>query len=203
LKRICGLKIAGILLAGGLSSRMGQDKATLLLEQKTLLSRNVSLLSALNLSDVFVSGDYQGFQCINDNFPSLGPVGGLQACVEKLFDHYDALFVIPVDMPLLTKKEGEELLEQYKQFPQGVFYEKATFPMILPLTTQLKNHLIEAVNSSEKKHRSLYRLIKTVKLQPINYQLDNYFRFQNSNTPEEWANCLETFKALNEAKDQS
>lgn len=197
------MKIAGIILAGGLSSRMGQDKATLLLEQKTLLTRNVSLLSALNLSGIFVSGDYQGFQCIKDIHPSLGPIGGLQACVETLFEDHDAIFVLPVDMPLLTKNECLTLLEQFKQFHQGVFYQQATFPMILPLTEQLKSYLAEVVNSSENKHRSLYRLIKTVKLQPINYQLENNFRFQNSNTPQEWADCLETFKALNETKDQS
>ena len=96
------MKIAGIILAGGLSTRMAQDKATLLLGKKTLLARNVSLLSALNLNDVFVSGDYQGFQCIQDLHTSLGPIGGLHACVEMLFNDFDALFVIPVDMPLLS-----------------------------------------------------------------------------------------------------
>ena len=146
---------------------MGQDKATLLLEKQTLLARNVMLLSALNLSDVFVSGEYQGFQCIKDIHPSLGPIGGLQACVETLFGKYDALFVVPVDMPLLTEIECLTLLQHFKQFQEGVFYEQVTFPMILPLNKQLKNYLTDVLNSSENKHRSLYRLIKTVKLQPI------------------------------------
>lgn len=195
------MKIAGIILAGGLSTRMGQDKATLLLEKQTLLKRNVALLSKLNLSSIFVSGNYQGFQCIKDIHSSLGPIGGLHACVEILLGEYDALFVVPVDMPLLTTAEFLTLLEQFNEYPEGVFYEQVTFPMILPLTQQLKNYLTEVINSSENKHRSLYRLIKTVKLQPIKYQLENYFRFQNSNTPKQWANCLETFKALNETKD--
>lgn len=192
------LKVVGIVLAGGLSSRMGQDKAQLLLAEQTLLTRNVSLLSALNLTDVFVSGLYEGFRCIEDINPTLGPIGGLEACVDVLHNDHDALFIIPVDMPLLGVDECRYLLQAFKQFPQGVYYEQATFPMIIPLTTQLKEYLTEAIASPHNRQRSLYRLLKTLKLQPINYQTEHSYRFQNSNTPEEWADCLETFHALKE-----
>ena len=195
------MKIAGIILAGGLSTRMAQDKATLVLGKKTLLARNVSLLSALNLNDVFVSGDYQGFQCIQDLHTSLGPIGGLHACVEMLFNDFDALFVIPVDMPLLSDGECQYLLKKFKAFPQGVYYEKATFPIILPMTVQLKKYFTEVLNTQENKHRSLYRLLTTLKVQAVKYQVANHFRFQNSNTPKEWADCLETYQALNETKE--
>lgn len=197
------MRIAGVILAGGLSTRMGQDKATLLLEKKTLLTRNMTLLSALNLSDNFVSGEYEGFQYIPDIDSSSGPIGGIHACVETLFNEFDALFIIPVDMPLLTSIECLTLLEKFKSFQEGVFYEKALFPMILPLTNELKAYLKNILNSKEYKQRSIYRLIKTIGLQSIKLQTKNSFRFQNSNTPQEWADCLETFKALNETKDQS
>ena len=197
------MRIAGVILAGGLSTRMGQDKATLLLEKKTLLTRNMTLLSALNLSDNFVSGEYEGFQYIPDIESSSGPIGGIHACVETLFNEFDALFIIPVDMPLLTSVECLTLLEKFKNFQEGVFYEKALFPMILPLTNELKAYLENILNSKEYKHRSIYRLIKTIGLQSIKLQTENSFRFHNSNTPQEWADCLETFKTLNETKDQS
>ncbi|WP_051143736.1 molybdenum cofactor guanylyltransferase [Psychromonas hadalis] len=192
------MKIAGIVLAGGLSSRMGQDKAQLMMAEKTLLQRAVTLLGTLDLSHVFVSGAYVGFDCIEDHQVALGPIGGLHACVEQLFIEYDALFIVPVDMPLLGNEQCKWLLEQFKNHPQGVFYEHATFPMILPLTVLLKNYLAEVLSSSNNKQRSLYRLLKTVKLQPINYQIETCFRFQNSNTPEQWADCLQTYQALKE-----
>ena len=195
------MKVAGIVLAGGLSSRMGEDKAQLVLAKQTLLTRNVSLLSTLKLADIFVSGLYKGFQCIEDVFPLQGPIGGINACVTSLFYDYDALFIMPVDMPLLGTDECEFLLQQFNIYSQGVFYEHATFPMIIPLTAQLKEYLSEAITSPHNKQRSLYRLLKTLKLQPINYQKEVSFRFQNSNTPEEWNSCLETYHTLNKAKD--
>jgi len=197
------VKVAGIVLAGGLSSRMGVDKAQLLLEKQTLLSRNVSLLSALSLSDIFVSGLYNGFQCIEDINPSLGPLGGIHACVDRLYNDYDALFVIPVDMPLLGADECSYLMQQFAKYPQGTFYEQSTFPMLLPLTVQLQNYLLEALASPHNKQRSLYRLLKTLKLQPISYQISESFRFQNSNTPEQWADCLETYHSIKESKEIS
>ena len=195
------MKITGIVLAGGLSSRMGKDKAQLLLAEQTLLTRNVTLLSRLGLTDTFVSGQYPDFQCIQDINHQSGPIGGLHACVEYLYQKAGALFIVPVDMPLLTEIECQNLLQQFIKYPQGVFYEHATFPMILPVTSELKEYLSEALASPHNRHRSLYRLLKTLKLQPISYQTESYFRFQNSNTPEEWDKCLATYHALKSNKE--
>jgi len=195
------LKIAGIVLAGGLSSRMGQDKAQLVLAQQTLLERNVTLLSSLGLSDIFVSGQYDGFQCIEDINPALGPIGGLHACSQFLYKQYDAMFIIPVDMPLLGDVECLHLLQQFINYPQGVFYGQAIFPMIVPLTTELNEYLSQALASPHNKQRSLYRLLNTLKLQAITTPQAQNFRFQNSNTPQEWADCLETYHALKSTKE--
>ena len=195
------MKIAGIVLAGGSSSRMGQNKAQLLFDNETLLARNVALLSSLALPAVFVSGQYDGVQCIADLSPSLGPLGGLHACSEFLYKQYDAMFITPVDMPLLGKAECVYLLQQFISYPQGVFYEHATFPMIVPLTMALKDYLADVLTSPHSKQRSLYRLLKTLKLQAISYPIAQRFRFQNSNTPEELLACLATYHALKNSEE--
>lgn len=194
------MKIAGIVLAGGLSSRMGQDKAQLQLAKRTLLSRAVSLLGNLKLKQIFVSGQYPQYASIADIYPRLGPLGGMHACVEKLYGSFDALFIVPVDMPLLSAVHCNFLLNEFRQHPQGVFYDQVTFPMILPLNQRLKEYLEEALVSPYKKQRSLYCLLKTLKIQSVNYPQQHDFHFQNSNTPEEWQTCLKMHAVLYQRK---
>jgi len=195
------LKIAGIVLAGGLSSRMGQDKALLQLEEQTLLTRSLQLLASLNLAQLFVSGNYRDFNCIPDRQQEMGPIGGIEACVSQLFDKFDALFIIPVDMPLLSTTECKQLLNEYQHKQQGVFSKKFTFPMILPLNLQLKEYLSEILTSPHKKDRSLFRLLETLNISTVDYSQQQFFRFQNSNTPQEWQNCLKTYNKLHITKD--
>ena len=195
------MKIAGIVLAGGLSSRMGQDKAKLQLAEQTLLTRAVDLLGRLDINKTFVSGDYPDFDFITDIHQHLGPIGGLHACVEALYDDYDALFILPVDMPLMGETQCAYLLSEFKNHPQGVFYEQANFPMILPLTLSLKNYLTEALASAQNKDRSLYRLLNRLKIQPVNVTEKQDHIFQNSNTPHEWLSCVETYKKLQKTKE--
>ena len=192
------MEIAGIVLAGGLSSRMGKDKAGLKLGDKTLLEQNIFLLGDCDerIKHVFVSGDYKHFNSIPDLHNELGPIGGLHACVESLFGQFKALFIMPVDMPLLSQFDCQYLIEKYKRYPQGVFYEASTFPMILPLNQNLKEYLSEVLASPYNKQRSLFRLIKTLKLQGIETSQTSLHRFKNSNTPQEWNECLKAHKQL-------
>ena len=48
-------RIAGLVLAGGRSSRMGRDKATLRVEGETLIQRQVRLLVRIGIREVFLS----------------------------------------------------------------------------------------------------------------------------------------------------
>lgn len=94
-------EMSGIILAGGLSSRMGQQKALLTLEGKTLLEWQIDKLRALGISDIMVSGafDVPGVRVIADEYPQRGPLGGLHACL-KAAKHLSCL-VLSVDVPLI------------------------------------------------------------------------------------------------------
>ncbi|WP_166370083.1 molybdenum cofactor guanylyltransferase [Psychromonas sp. SA13A] len=232
------MNIAGIVLAGGQSSRMGQDKAKLTIEDHTLLSRAVNLLHAAGFEDCYVSGDYQGFNCIPDTQSELGPIAGIAACATQLsglkqacpsIDNsaysapeyyapkhyapkqskkYDALFIMPVDMPLLAAEDCNKLLQHFiKQFTnqsitgkQGVYYKETTFPMLLSLNDTLITYLNDALNSVHKKQRSLYRLIETLNIEGISQQQVDLFRFENTNTPEQWQRCLVTYNKMQTVK---
>ena len=69
----------GVVLAGGQSSRMGSDKANLILKNKTLLQNACELLTAAGASDVLISRNVQSAtaQYIADIYPGSGPLGGI------------------------------------------------------------------------------------------------------------------------------
>ncbi|MDA7745978.1 molybdenum cofactor guanylyltransferase [Psychromonas sp.] len=199
------VKIAGVVLAGGQSLRMGKDKAILTIEHRTLLSRAVSLLKNAGIDDCYVSGNYDDFNCILDQHSSLGPIAGIEACSAQLSIQFDAIFIIPVDMPLLAVEDCHYLMQHFLKSNegqshnidrQGVYYEDVTFPMILSLNDTLANYLAEVVTSHHKKHRSLYRLLKSLDIKGINRKECDAFRFENTNTPEQWQQCLSTYAAM-------
>jgi len=202
------VKIAGVVLAGGQSLRMGQDKATLTIEQRTLLERSVNLLQNVGFEDCFVSGHYDDFDCIIDQQAGLGPIAGIEACAKQLYRDYDAIFIIPVDMPLLAVQDCRNLLQYFLTLnttndkltiPPGVYYQQTTFPMLLTLNEPLLDYLAEVVTTTHKKHRSLYRLLETLDIKGFNQKEADTFRFENTNTPEQWQRCLTMLRTMQQA----
>ncbi|MDO4268586.1 MAG: molybdopterin-guanine dinucleotide biosynthesis protein B [Eubacteriales bacterium] len=88
-------------LAGGLSSRMGQDKAGLQYKGQSFLQCQTEKGQRLGIGDILVSG-YRG-QCgwnvVQDHFREKGPLGGLEAVLREAV--HDYVLVLPVDVPQL------------------------------------------------------------------------------------------------------
>ena len=98
--------VAGVVLAGGRSSRMGTDKAALVLGSGSLRERAVGLLrEALGPgARVVVSGGVPGALAVPDLEPDRGPLGGIRSVAEAL-PGARYLVVVPVDMPLLRAED--------------------------------------------------------------------------------------------------
>lgn len=100
--------IVGLVLAGGLSSRMGQDKAMLSIDGRTLLDRTLDALRGAGAERVAISGTRVGG--IPDRWPQAGPVGGMASAAQSLPD--GDWLVVPVDMPHLGNDVLAPLLGQ-------------------------------------------------------------------------------------------
>jgi molybdenum cofactor guanylyltransferase len=94
---------AGFILAGGKSSRMGEDKAFLRLGDKTLLEIARGLVSQV-CGQVSVVGDRGRFgpEAIEDIYRDSGPLGGIHAALAATKS--DLNLVIAVDTPFLEPK---------------------------------------------------------------------------------------------------
>jgi molybdopterin-guanine dinucleotide biosynthesis protein A len=96
----------GLVLAGGRSSRMGQDKGSLILEGEPLRVRAARLLAAC-CEAVYVAcrpdqvaGLEPGLHPLCDEMPDLGPLAGLAAAFRHRSDV--AWLTVPCDMPGMT-----------------------------------------------------------------------------------------------------
>jgi molybdopterin-guanine dinucleotide biosynthesis protein A len=96
--------LSAAVLAGGLSRRMGADKALLTLDGVPLIERAVTTLRQLS-SDVFIVGDrpaYRAFGApvVADMYPSTGPLGGIATALRAARSAY--VLVVACDMPWLS-----------------------------------------------------------------------------------------------------
>ena len=101
------MNITAVLLAGGESRRMGNDKATILLRGKPLWQIQIDLLRKLEPAEIFVSARTDpswrpaDVQFVADDPPSRGPLSGLAASMLKVRTTH--LLALAIDMPFMSE----------------------------------------------------------------------------------------------------
>ena len=103
------MKVAGIVLAGGRSTRMGRPKATLEWHGSTLARRAVGIVGRVVDGPVVVvraAGQQlpalpAGVEVAQDAREARGPLQGIAAGIAAVADRAEAVFVCGVDAPLL------------------------------------------------------------------------------------------------------
>ncbi|MGI8602980.1 MAG: molybdenum cofactor guanylyltransferase [Verrucomicrobiales bacterium] len=114
------MTLSAALLMGGKSSRMGTDKACLVIDDEPLWLRQLKKLRALPCDRLFLSVG-TGFSPISpssstiivpDAFRDCGPLGGVLSCLQKveLDGAGSRLVVLGVDLPLLPVEFLEDVL---------------------------------------------------------------------------------------------
>jgi molybdopterin-guanine dinucleotide biosynthesis protein A len=107
----------GLVLAGGKSTRMGSDKALLVQDGETQLSRAVSLLEA-HVDRVFVSTradqaddpERSKFAQVIDRYDDIGPVAGILSAMDSNDDV--SWLVLACDLPNIDDATIAYLIEQ-------------------------------------------------------------------------------------------
>lgn len=177
----------GIVLAGGLSSRMGQDKAELNHFSRTdkqaqnMLSFSQQLLLDSGIKHTVISGDnYQ----VADQYKQLGPLGGIYSVIEK--HKPSAILAIPVDLPLLSPNILMDLKLKGELSQKACFYHDNYLPLYLPINGFSELFFQSAFSQSSEKGRgpSMKQLLANVPHQRLS--LKNDHALFNCNTPEQW-----------------
>lgn len=175
-----------VILAGGLSSRMGQDKAELIWNNQLLWQHQRQILQQSGCENVIVARNQNGFLQDSKQFLHYGPLAGFEAGLNELKKITgDYLLVLPVDMPLITPKIIKKLVTT-AQKNQGKYeviaYKNQVFPLILHISTYDK--LVDYLSHK----RSVQGFIETLTKQEI--PADPQDDFRNTNTIIEWQKAL-------------
>jgi Molybdopterin-guanine dinucleotide biosynthesis protein A len=107
------MKISGIILAGGRSSRMGQDKTLLAIEAETLIERTVRELREVTDEIIIASNqkckyNIPGTIEVTDIFPGKGPMGGIHSGLMSAQNPF--AFVVAGDMPFFFAQTARYLI---------------------------------------------------------------------------------------------
>ena len=143
--------LIGLVLAGGQSRRMGQDKALMRYQGRTLIDNASLLLQSASCDKVLISRNAPGF--LNDKIEDAGPLSGVHAVLDALSqsDNHNGnpceLLVLPVDMPQMTPELLRILVSRGREAEKACYVEKRFLPFYLPVTQDTKallaNYLLE------------------------------------------------------------
>lgn len=171
--------IGGLILAGGLSSRMGRDKAALTVDGVTLLDRTARVLRETGVELVALSGSRPGG--IPDRYEKAGPLAGLASAASFLPD--GRWLVVPVDMPHLHPGALVPLLSSGARAAR---WAGNPLPMMLRLDDDVRALLESMMEQGDPRGRSPFAL--QARLDAAELPLDGLDTrwLVNCNTPDEW-----------------
>ncbi|MBN8731227.1 MAG: molybdenum cofactor guanylyltransferase [Acidobacteria bacterium] len=182
--------VHGYVLAGGLSLRMGRDKALLEWDGATLLRRAYDLLVSV-CGAATVVGPAERYASLNlpliaDLRGGCGPLGGLEAALTDCVGKAEWAFMVACDMPALDASALEQLVEQSRLHSGS--------QAILPLSPSGREEPLCALYRPEalpvvRKQLDTgdFKLMHAIAALPVHrLQLDHPRHFLNINQPEDW-----------------
>ena len=172
------MPFSALILAGGQSSRMGQDKALLSINGQSLLTHMQQLAIDSGAAEVLVSRNQPGF--INDTEHQAGPLAGILAALKHCTT--SQLLILPVDTPLLSAASLQQLVLEANG--DAAYFVNSPLPCVLPLSPALSELISKQLQSGQRSVQALLTSLNAVTLSaPVTELL-------NTNTPDDWQQCL-------------
>ncbi len=160
---------AGVVLAGGRSSRMGSNKAFLKNQGRFLIDHMMDILLKTGCTPVFILGSVPGYNCVADDKIFAGPAQAISSFMHKKLA-YPGFLVVPIDMPLLTPS----ILYRLTTYPEGAYYKDCPLPAYIP-QEPISAHLL-----------SMHDLLDELGASAVTRDAGNELLMKNINTPNEW-----------------
>ena len=189
--------IAGFILAGGESRRMGTDKSRLVLNGESFVERIAAELETVT-SKVTVVGketnSTTALQHVPDIFPKWGALGGVHTALASC--EADWCLIVACDFPFVTAELFARLASLCENFEAVAPIQSDGIPQPLCSLYQTERCLERAeelINSGERKPIALLQSVRTrwVPFAEIQDLPGAERYFENINTPEDYDRIVE------------
>jgi len=188
----------GVILAGGQSTRMGQDKASLPLEGETLLDVMVSKLRNLRplVNKVIVSGCYPHYPSLSDIKENLGPLGGMHTVLSNPRFSAEGGFIlfVPVDLPKMQSSILKKLIIGLNSGEkEACSFQDHALPAVFRVTNRLKSLLDQKIK--KEKNLSIKQLLEELDSLELKMEKDDETCFLNMNEYSQWKKYQDELKS--------
>lgn len=174
-----------LILAGGQSRRMGEDKAALPWRGQALLDHLMDILRQAGARQVLISGRQPDGRGIADLYPGTGPLGGLASALPQLDN--GPLLLLPVDLPLIHAAVLHPLLQDTAA--AALRYRGEPLPLRLRVDAGLRAE-VEQLMQAEPRQRALNVLFTRLAGIETDCPADLAASLLNCNTPDDWRSAL-------------
>jgi len=185
------MELSAVLLVGGVSRRMGRDKATLEICGRSLWRTQLELLWTLQPEKIFVSARTDPawrppeVQLVLDAPPSRGPLSGLAATLEQVRGSH--LLGLAVDLPFMTERWLRFLCNQVEAGCGAIpIIGDRLEPLVAIYPIEARDAFAAAINGTDFSLQTLARrLVDQSKLRLVAVAKADEPLFRNLNRPED------------------
>ena len=203
--------ITGIILSGGKSSRMGENKSLMKIGDRTVIEHTLLLMQSLFSEVIMITNTPDEYQFLNvplfeDIYKYAGPLAGIHSGL--LNSKTEENFIISCDIPLITSEIIEYIINYNTHHPITVCradgyiqqlagkYSKSLIPKIDALLKIEE----ETRDSNQKKRKcKVHSLLNLVGAEIIEAKELDFYRegiFLNMNRQEDYQIILSKFNLL-------
>lgn len=194
------MRVAGVVLCGGASRRMGRAKATLPFGGELLLPRVVRLLTEVVAPCVVVAAPEQevpalpaGVRVVRDRQSGRGPLEGLYCGLSALGTGADAAYVTGCDVPLLRPAFVRRMIELLGDADLVVPVEGAFhFPLAAVYRTRVVASIAVMLQRDELRMISFYESVatRTIPVDSLREVDPDLCSLLNVNRPDDYVRAL-------------
>jgi len=191
-------RVTGIILAGGMSSRFGSNKALTRFDGEKLIHRLYKNLTAVTDQMILITNTPEDYGFLNittqhDLIPNCGPIGGIYTALSTA--QTSLIFCVACDMPFVNPAFLEHMIRRSKGYDVVVpIHNGQEEPLCAIYRKTCLKTIYDQISSQKFKITEFYKNVRVLRLNPSDSGFSENDMFFNINYPTDIKEALKRLK---------